>query len=268
MNKNEISGEDSVIIKTMDKPGPRRGASLIGVADGVGGWRRYGVDPSYISSGVLHEMGLLFQKKEEDGDPSYTPQRLLTESFKKLLQRRDRFSGGTTVCFGEFDPETDGIKVLNIGDSGALLVRDGKIVERTEFEVNGMTPRQLTILPSWMLKFKGTFNEDPIVQTKSAIKTWQLQKNDILLMASDGYYDNVSLDDTRQLIVDAVELNGFDAPEFTQKLAETLLMKAYYNSLNPDFVSPFALKCYEYYQECDYSGGKPDDISLVVSEVR
>lgn len=259
MNKNEHSGEDSAIIETIIRPTSQFTETLLGVADGVGGWQQYGLDSSYISSGVLEGMAELFST-----EPGQTPQELITRSFSRLLERRERFAGGTTVCFGVFNSADAMLSVFNIGDSGALLYRKGVIAERTENDAVGLRPRQLFILPSEML---GLMNEDPEAQTTAATQIWALQRNDILVFATDGFHDNVAVEEARVLI----EKEAANAEKYDQALASTiadaLLTRAYYNSLDPKKFSPFAMKYYEHHKTCDYLGGKPDDISVIVGVV-
>lgn len=271
---NKKLGEDAVLYKTWITPGSYQGASFVGVADGVGGWKRHNVDPSHLSKGLLQEMGTLFKENERLGNtkgltesaklPACLP--LLTKAFSKLYNIGSKYAGGTTVCTGVFNPQSAQIEVLNLGDSGAWLVRENEVIKKTKPDVHGMVPQQLTIVPPWMDPAEFEVNLDPKAQTaRSTLLQWQLKPGDVLLFATDGYFDNVSQQDTLAVLGEAKQIESTSS---LKTLADKLLEMAYYNSIDPDCASPFALRCLQE-DEFDYWGGKPDDISLalcVVSE--
>lgn len=266
---NKKLGEDAVLHKTWITPGSYQGASFVGVADGVGGWKRHGVDPSYLSTGLLHEMSALFKQNEKLGntrgltESAKLPacQSLLTEAFSKLFNIGSKYAGGTTVCTGIFNPQLAEIEVLNLGDSGAWLVRENEILEKTLPLVHGMTPQQLTIVPPSMSPADFAVDLDPQAQTShSSLLRWQLKPGDMLLFATDGYFDNVSQQDTLAVFQKAGQISSTSS---LKTLANKLLELAYYNSINSNLASPFALRCLQE-DEFDYWGGKPDDISLAL----
>ena len=253
-------------------PGSLQGATLLGVADGVGGWRRHGVDPSVLSSGIVREMAGAFRAREKEGIAQLPDGRtMLRESFRKLCLVGSKYAGGTTICFGIFDPRSGILRVVNLGDSGAIVVRNGRVVYETKPDVQGMVPKQLTIFPHWMNELHPIVAEraQPGEQTKCDQTDWQLEAGDVVIFGSDGFFDNVHL----QQACHIVELTKQRSdPEqglsvLPQQLGENILMRAYYNSLNPHFPSPFAVRCHQEGLLSDYWGGKPDDISLVVSVV-
>lgn len=261
-NQNRCFGEDSAVVETWITPGTLQGYSLVSVADGVGGWRRHGVDSSFLSQGLTREMVSIFGKQEHDmhdGKKHPSCQPILTAAFTKLYNAGAIYAGGSTVCMGLFDPHSAKLEVLNLGDSGAIVIRDGKVVNATVADVDGMTPRQLTILPATMDPRDFDIDLEPASQTRSESTTWQLQKNDTVIFATDGFFDNVSLKDIPAAIEEA---SSSEKPNLVQEIADSLISRAYYNSLDPNFASPFALRCL---QEGNYNywGGKPDDISLV-----
>lgn len=255
-NHNRSLGEDSAVAETLSSPGTLQSYSFLAVADGVGGWGRHGVDSGRLSQGLTKEMLSLFQEKNASTSKQVPAcQELLTDAFTTVYNRGPNYAGGTTVCMGMFDPHSAEMEVLNLGDSGALVCRDGKVALKTTAEVNGMTPNQLTVLPEDMHPSDFAIDLDPKVQTKATTEKWQLQKGDFILFATDGFFDNVSDDEVLRLLKDTHATKSAE-------IADELLTLAYNNSVNPDFASPFALRCLQE-TKFIYWGGKPDDISVI-----
>lgn len=93
--------------------------------------------------------------------------------------------------------------------------------------------------------------------------THEVKHNDILIMGSDGLWDNLYdvkvIDLIRPFIRDTDELAD---PEL---VAEMIATEAEKLSYNQTYLSPFAKGAREYYY--DYKGGKPDDITVIVAQV-
>lgn len=84
---------------------------LLGVADGVGGWRSSGVDSGLMSRAVLrHTMQLLQTeakvKKDREAVLSsmHEPKSLLERSYEKVLDDEEVRAGSTTACLLSFVP--------------------------------------------------------------------------------------------------------------------------------------------------------------------
>ena len=99
---------------------------------------------------------------------------------------------------------------------------------------------------------------------KEAItNTFDLQINDLIILATDGYYKFLNrlwdnLDDI--MIVDLI--NKYYK---TDDLAKILANEAYEKSNDKNYFSPFARKAQE--NKKYYLGGKPDDITIIVALV-
>ncbi|CAB1318414.1 unnamed protein product [Coregonus sp. 'balchen'] len=82
-----------------------------GVADGVGGWRDYGVDPSQFSATLMR-------------------------------------TWSSTACIVVLDRQSHQLHTCNLGDSGFLVVRGGEVVHRSDEQQHYFnTPFQLSIAP-------------------------------------------------------------------------------------------------------------------------
>ncbi|KAG8146026.1 putative Protein phosphatase PTC7-like protein [Naja naja] len=120
-------------------------APLLGVADGVGGWRDYGVDPSQFSGTLMRTCERLV--KEGRFVPSH-PVGILTTSYCELLQHKAPLLGSSTACIVVLDRSTRRLHTANLGDSGFLVVRGGRVVHRSDEQQHYFnTPFQLSIAP-------------------------------------------------------------------------------------------------------------------------
>ncbi len=63
-----------------------------GVADGVGGWREHGIDPSLFSSSLMEACKSLIDNKLIDLNPS-TLKELLSKGYKQLLEDKQCIIG-------------------------------------------------------------------------------------------------------------------------------------------------------------------------------
>jgi protein phosphatase PTC7 len=69
-----------------------------GVADGVGGWREYGIDPSKFSSSLMETCKRLIEKDKLDLNDdkninSQTPIKILSHSYNTLLENKNGLIG-------------------------------------------------------------------------------------------------------------------------------------------------------------------------------
>jgi protein phosphatase PTC7 len=88
-----------------------------------------------------------------------------------------------------------------------------------------------------------------------------IKHRDILVLASDGLWDNLFNEKIIELIKPFVDANG-DIPNPTM-VAETIAKEAEKYSNQKGYFSPFGKNAEEY--GYSYGGGKPDDITVVVA---
>lgn len=91
----------------------------------------------------------------------------------------------------------------------------------------------------------------------------QVLPGDIVVLGSDGLFDNVS-DGEVVTIAEQLLRESCCTPS---ELARCLLHNAYHNSLDRTKVTPYSMAATEVF-DMVYSGGKKDDISVVVAKVR
>lgn len=95
-------------------------------------------------------------------------------------------------------------------------------------------------------------------------KTFYLKNGDLILLATDGYFDNVYAEETLDIINACME-SIEDKQTMTKTLAKTLTEKARKLSLDPKRISPWAKAARA--QGANYRGGKVDDITCIVTLV-
>ncbi|CAA0812803.1 Probable protein phosphatase 2C 55 [Striga hermonthica] len=207
----------------------------VGVADGVGGWRRHGVDSREYARQLMHN-SLLAVLSGRDGGPKA----VLEEAY-----RRTTASGSSTACVVELS--ADGVlQAANVGDSGFLVVRGGRVVYRSPVGRRSFNcPYQL-----------GITKDGPEVAEEIEVRG--VERGDVVVVATDGLFDNVHARE----IADVVGLGDDDLAEKCCYLANMAL----YNSFDRySGETPFAEEARRAGKE--KRGGKVDDITVVIARV-
>ena len=89
--------------------------SMFGVADGVGGSARNGIDPGAFSREVLERC----HQSATSGLAETLPDALSLASGCPLSGG----GGSSTLVLGQFEASTSTMRLLNLGDSGAIVLR-------------------------------------------------------------------------------------------------------------------------------------------------
>ncbi|KAJ3605698.1 hypothetical protein NHX12_027742 [Muraenolepis orangiensis] len=231
-----------------------RAADVLGVADGVGGWRDYGVDPSQFSNTLMRTCERLV--KEGRFTPSQ-PVGILTAGYYELLQNKEPLLGSSTACLVVLDRHSHRLHTCNLGDSGFLVVRGGEVVHRSDEQQHYFnTPFQLSIAPPGV---EGVVLSDSPDAADSA--SFDVLLGDIILTATDGLFDNMP----DYMILK--ELNKLKTTNYDSVLqtAESIAKRAHDLAYDPNYMSPFAQFACD--NGLNVRGGKPDDITVLLSIV-
>ncbi|KAJ1924646.1 hypothetical protein IWQ60_005052 [Tieghemiomyces parasiticus] len=158
----------------------------LGVADGVGGWE--GVrhaNPALFSRKLMHYAYTEVEKYENIDDYEFVhyydinPVDILRKSYTRVLEDAyvEGIRGSSTACLAIL--RDDELRVANLGDCGLAIVRHGEFVFRTEEQQHSFNfPYQI-----------GTGCADR--PEDAQVFTVKVQKGDIILLASDGLFDNL-----------------------------------------------------------------------------
>ncbi|VDK47355.1 unnamed protein product [Anisakis simplex] len=237
---NGVFGDDACFIANF------KNTHVVGVADGVGGWRRYGIDPSEFSSRLMKACSELVQSGEFE---PRRPDRLLAQAYETLSEPPHPI-GSSTACLLIVNEDT--LYSANLGDSGFLVLRKGEIVYRSREQTHYFNaPFQLSLLPE-SAGGSGFFGDPP---EKAELNSIDLQSGDVVVLATDGLWDNVS----ESVIIE--QLANVQQSDI-QAACNTLALTARRLAFDSRHLSPFAVKASLH--GINAPGGKPDDITLVL----
>lgn len=270
--------------------------SYMGIADGVGSWLKYGVDPAAFPTRLMaactHELATAASAR---GRPPI-PVDLLERAWDTVLNEGTEGSSTAMVC--QLDNEYNQLAYANVGDSGLLVLRkhlaheqgtmhlsgmpgrshDWSVVARSTQQLRGFNmPYQLGCAPGTDSK-EARLNPNFETPADAEVSRFSVQPGDIVLCASDGLFDNVFETETLDIVAQwAQEHAGVigkyaDTPaapgdeDAMHDLADRLVEYAYSMSLRRDRDSPFALLAKD--NDILWSqGGRMDDITVVAARV-
>jgi len=234
-------------------------ADVIGVADGVGGWRAYGVDPGLFSMNLMKSCERLVKAGYFVNDQ---PAKLLKSGFLEMQQSKRPIIGSSTACVAILNHADGKLYTANIGDSGFLVFRGGRVVHRSHEQQHYFnTPFQLSLPPSNMAT--EVLSDAP----ESADRyEFSVKHGDVILLATDGIFDNIP---DSVLVKEVGSLQrGPDAPDAAeiQACANSIALIARKLSQDESFLSPFA-KNARANGFANVVGGKEDDVTVILAAV-
>jgi len=290
-----------------------RDVTYFGVADGVGSWRQYGVDPRLFSHKLMEECeNILLEachRHKDLGGAKFRrvipPGDILAQAYERV--KAENIVGSSTACVALFDCVRHQLHFSNLGDSGIIVLRhiDSDVAgtlkrdritpraERTsDLRVAFISQQQLFSFNhpyqlGWIGKEVG---KDEVTSFKKArdscTTSIHIRRGDIIIMATDGLFDNVDIDDVVKIALkweqgaglikgnDIAErdkrwANGeslsIKSAEKVEDLAKELCDIARENSLDSTKDSPFAMLAKD--NDIMWSGGMPDDCTVIVAHV-
>jgi protein phosphatase PTC7 len=223
------------------------GSFAVGVADGVYEWKLSGIDAGIFSRQLVEfcrqavELGIM--------------DALSVLQFASKHLKRSGTLGSSVVSLGIVDLIQGRLQTATIGDSGFLLLgrtkeKDGSHVIRYR------SPQQEH---SFGCPYQLGHQDGADSPEDAMLATVPVYPGDVLVFGSDGLFDNVS-DDRIVEIVDDVLAGGGTA----QDVCHALASRAFKASTDKQSVTPYSTAASQAF-EMVFSGGKKDDISVVVS---
>jgi len=288
--------------------------TYMGVADGVGSWREYGVDPREFSHQLMKECENILREasttlRDFKGDDKFRrlimPDEVLSQAYERV--KVENIIGSSTACIGMFDNTRHQLHFSNLGDSGIIVLRhiDSDVAgalkrdrttpraeRKSDIRVAFVSQQQLrSFNHPFQLGWTGEdIDESDGSSFKSAsdscTSSIHVRRGDIIIMATDGLFDNVDIDDIAQISLKWEQDNGFIrqgdvvarekrwsmgnsmtglSAEAIPMLSTILCEKARENSLDSSIDSPFAILAKE--NDIMWSGGMPDDCTVVAMHV-
>lgn len=286
--------------------------TYFGVADGVGSWREYDVDPREFSHKLMQECEnvLLEACRSENSDKGgsrlrrvIAPAEILGEAYERV--KAENVIGSSTACVAMFDNIRHQLHFSNLGDSGIIVLRhiDSEVAgalkrdritprekRKTDLRIAFVSQQQLhSFNHPYQLGWLGhEVNEKTSFKDArdSCTTSVHVRRGDIIIMATDGLFDNVDIDDIAEVALEWEQSCGFIrggdiaareqrwemgnsltlmSSEQVEDLATSLCNLAREKSLDSATDSPFAILAKE--NDIMWSGGMPDDCTVVVAHV-
>eukprot|EP00980_Cylindrotheca_fusiformis_P031303 scaffold26139_cov215-Cylindrotheca_fusiformis.AAC.1 len=221
-------GEDAVFTK----------GRTFGVFDGVSGADKLDGVPLY-SRTLANEM------KKRVGNEGLNVQEM-TKFLTESADVADAFATGASTAVVASIGENGFLQALNIGDSCCMVIRDGKVAAKT---------REISHYWECPYQLSSDSPDRPKDGTKLNV---ELAPGDLIIMGSDGVFDNVSDD----MILDTVGSSPMKAGQIAKKISSISRKQ----SLDKEAVTPYSKQAQRRgLPEYKFGiGGKVDDIGCVV----
>lgn len=291
---NELNlSEDAYFMTEISHPDDKdksllRRYNYMGVADGVGSWREYNVDVRAFSRTLMQECEniLLESCHERQRNPPrrtvvLSPAELMAQAYERV--RRRNIIGSCTACVARFDGSRHQLHFSNLGDSGLMVLRHIDSDVAGALRRNKTTPRpdrksdlRLAFVSQQQLRSfnhpyqLGWTGEDLPPDEESSFKlakdsctsSIHLRRGDIVIIATDGLFDNVEADEICHICLEWEQSNGFlrggdisardrrwkmgnslshISAEVVGDLATALCNRAREHSVDSEIDSPFAI---------------------------
>mmetsp|Transcript_2296 Transcript_2296/g.3269 ORF Transcript_2296/g.3269 Transcript_2296/m.3269 type:complete len:540 (-) Transcript_2296:69-1688(-) len=233
-------------------------ASAFGVADGVGGWREVGVDAGEYSKHfmfITKEALTITDGIGSDGELNPIKAMLFAQAATKK-------PGTTTASVATVNQSSMSLNVANLGDSGFLVIRNGKALARSKPQLYQFNmPYQLG---------NPEIEEQYNTANDADIYKVGIREGDVVIMATDGLYDNIP----EKKIVKTVN-SGMDSGKDLNAIAQELVDLAFNMSFKPNAPTPWSksmtrevIPRWRRAMGGKVRGGKRDDITVLVGVVR
>ncbi|KAG0130999.1 phosphatase 2C-like domain-containing protein [Tuber indicum] len=274
------AGQDAFFVSGINDTG----AIATGVADGVGGYIESGIDSADFSHTLCERIATAAHQSPTD---NIGARYLMSVGYQKILEEDVIAGGASTACVGV--AKADGrLNVANLGDSGFLILRQGKIHHASSPQTHDFnTPYQLAMIPKKLLVQSkqyggGLLSDQP---SDASVSTHSLRNGDIVVFATDGVWDNLSSQEILGIVsgemvmgkgwivggeagtVPSPQLESLTNPTEGQGLqaavAKAVVARAKSASVNTKVDGPFAKEVQKRFPSENFHGGKKDDICVV-----
>ena len=163
--------------------------------------------------------------------------------------------GSATVCCITIDGDT--LHAANLGDSTFIIIRQGKLVfksdgKKSNILVSLLTPAELQ--HEFNFPYQIGTHGDGLDKTEEI--EFQIQRGDMILVGSDGLFDNLFLDEI---------LKMSQEDTIYHSRASYIASAAFRASNLAEKMVPHGERAAE--AGLYHSGGKPDDITVIIATI-
>jgi len=216
------------------------------IADGVGGWRRQGVDPSHYSYEITRFLA-------ENVDSTYLEKLDLLHHVEANFENIKNLGirGSTTLLYAvlESKPDSTTLNVYNLGDCMLVIIRNKKVIYSSGTQ-------QAKFNFPYQLSSHGNFKP-----SQATIDKIELENGDLIVSGSDGFWDNVFEEEIVEFLENGtvdLSMSSWDLTDFLDLVSK--------RSDDEKYCSPFCKNAREVAGK-HWLGGKVDDTTLGVSRV-
>ena len=242
-------------------------SQMLIVADGVGGWASEGVDAGAFSRKLTHT--LLSQKMEGS---------LKQKMHQANLQTASQHLGSATCTALQLSSSSNSknngigsvLETCNVGDSGYSIFR--KHSEEWKLLYTSPVGQKEFNFPD---QLGGTrFGDDARVVGMEV--THPVEEHDFIIAYTDGVSDNLEPTDFWNESISALlssqqqqdDDDDDDDNLRLRQVADNIARRAYFLGKDPNYLSPFAKGARKAGWGASYNGGKQDDITVMVAQVK
>lgn len=257
--KHGLAGEDSFSVSIMGT------SSMLAVADGVFQWSFKDIDSGIFSSGLTNHIGEFFETAVSHRQATSTspeayarrPPRVRIPSTHAMFNsawrhvQQKRLQGSATLCVATFDGLTGTLDTANLGDSGLIVFRD---IGTPEAHVSFRTRSQEHRFGQPFQLGHHSASDHP---WNASHAMTVLKEGDVIVVGTDGLWDNLRTSELLEL---------FQKEARRWNCAAKVLKAAFDVSMNKNASSPWSEAATEELNFF-YSGGKADDITVLIAEV-
>lgn len=248
--KKSTGGEDAWFICS----------NTVGVADGVGGWARKGIDSGEYSRTLMNAAHAALGQLKSPSQSMPTPLEVL-----QYAHERAKCLGSSTACIVQLDELT--LRTINLGDSGFLVCR----LESDGMDEQGKHVKKWKVIyesPHQCHYFNCPFQlgvDGGDLPEQGQMEEFDAQVGDLVVLATDGLFDNLFPTQIASLLDTVLPTVDDQDPRTMERVASCVAHTAHECAKSSKLKTPFAQAARK--AGFDYLGGKMDDITVITSLV-
>lgn len=243
-------GEDSYIIKNFENN------KFFGVFDGISSVKHYGFDPSEFPYHLVYNL----YKTLTDDDIDIKQE--LINIGQKITD--ENIKGSSTVCLSKFNQNDGKLETFNLGDSGFMVFR----------RINKLKPILLYKSEPQCFGFNYPYQFNNFIEShKNDILSIQkhelfLQKGDIIILASDGLWDNLYEDEIKlSILLSCAKSEKLDIKELVYDILDDI-KELFDDDYDPTVrKGPFAVEASKLLNLNHRHHSKKDDVTIIIGIV-
>ena len=207
----------------------------------MGGWSNIDTLPK-VNSACVARGCMKYAKEYCNIYKQNHPHDALTYAYSSVILDDTIDGGSSTVTIMNFDQEQNILHTTQLGDSSYAIIRDNKLFAfftQNNEQLNNIPYRSILTAPKQLAKVpKRCKYIKPIQSTpEEAInRKHYLKENDIIILASDGLWDNIYDDDFID-VIDSFFKNNENNFIDVNDMAEHLVYYARYYNKKPDDIT-------------------------------